>query len=58
MFVNYSVTADYVDPRTPWVVGVGAECFTLAEALEIADNYRNNPRLTNVQTRTVRYGVG
>jgi hypothetical protein len=58
MFVNYRVTADYVEPRTSWVVGVGAECVTLAEALEVAESYRNNPKLTNVETRTVRYGVG
>ena len=56
MFVNYRVTADYVEPRTPWIVGVGAECCALEEALKIADSYRKNPKLTNVETRTVRYG--
>ena len=56
MFVNYRVTADYVEPKTPWIVGVGAECCTLEEALKIADSYRQNPKLTNVETRTVRYG--
>ena len=57
MFIRYQVTADYVSPKTPWVDGVGAECSSANDALELAANYRKNPNLTNVQTRTIRCGM-
>ena len=54
-FTNYRVDADYLSMRGD-VIGPGAICRTMAEANELADQWRGRSDLKNVRIIVRRYG--
>jgi hypothetical protein len=55
IFTHYRVEADYLSMRGD-VIGPGAICRTMAEAQELADQWRGRSNLKNVRIIVKGYG--